>query len=128
MVNLTRSLRDLVAKYSATRPLPSYYRNFLAMKKKKGEGVEKKGGGDWGPPINPKKTIKPLKFMNEITLKMNGRNPKKADYQGASYHGRTDRRTDGRTNERTSYFFFAFPYNKATRASWQKFCSVTRSV
>ena len=80
--------------------------------KKRGEGVEKKGGGGWGPPINPKKTIKPLKFMNEITLKMNGRNPKKADYQGASYHGRTDRRTDGRTNERTSYFFLPFPKTK----------------
>ena len=74
----TRSLRDLVAKYSATRPLPSYYRNFLAMKKKKGEGVEKKGG--WGPPINPKKTIKPLKFIKETTLKTNWRNQKKADY------------------------------------------------
>ena len=36
--------------------------------------------------------------MNEITLKMNGRNPKKADYQGASYHGRMDGRTDGRTD------------------------------
>ena len=81
------------------------------QKKKGGEGVEKKGGGGWGPPINPKKTIKPLKFMNEITLKMNGRNPKKADYQDASYHGRTDRRTDGRngrTNAQT-YFFLAFP-------------------
>ena len=57
--------------------------------------------------------------MNEITLKMNGRNPKKADYQGASYHGRTDGqtngRTDGRTNGRTNeqtYFFLPFPKTK----------------
>ena len=46
--------------------------------------------------------------MKEITLKMNGRNQKKADYQGASYNGRTDGRTDERTNERTD-IFFAFP-------------------
>ena len=53
--------------------------------------------------------------MKEITFKMNGRNPKKADYHCASYHGRTDGQTnggtDGRTNGRTNeqtYFFFAF--------------------
>ena len=54
--------------------------------------------------------------MKEITLKMNGRNPKKADYQGASYHGRTDGqtngRTNGRTNEQTYFFFLPFPKAK----------------
>ena len=49
--------------------------------------------------------------MKEITLKMNGRNPKKVDYQGASYLGRTDERTDGRTDGHT-ILFLPFPKTK----------------
>ena len=74
--------------------------------KKKGRGVKKKGGGGWGPPINPKKTIKLHKFMNEITLKMNGRNPKRP-ITGAPVI------KDGRTNGLTNIIFFLpFPKTK----------------
>ena len=78
---------------------------------KKGGGGKKKRGGGWSPPLNPKKTIKPLKFIKETTLKMNWRNPKKADYQCASYLRRTDVRTDGRTEGHTIFDGYAITIN-----------------